>query len=179
MATIRTTELDHHYASETDLRMMQRAIELAYEAWDVKEVPVGAVVYRGEEVIAEAYNLRESDRDPTAHAEVLALRQASQVLSEWRLNDCSMAVTLEPCPMCAGAIINARLGRLVYGANDPKMGAVESLYELCDDTRFNHQPQIIRAVLAPECRGILRQFFKERRRENKLARQAARLNLAE
>lgn len=173
MNLLHTPQLDHQHADENDLRMMRRAIDLAHRAWDVNEVPVGAVVYRGEEVIAEAYNLRESDRDPTAHAELLAMRQASQRLGEWRLNDCSLAVTLEPCPMCAGAIVNARVGRLIYGASDPKAGAVESLYSLCDDRRLNHRPEVIRAVLAPECRGLLRDFFKQRRRENKLARKAA------
>ena len=165
--------LTRHHATEQDVRMMERAMELARRAWKAEEVPVGAVIYRGDEILAEAFNLRESDRDPTAHAEIIALREASARLQDWRLNDCTLVVTLEPCPMCAGAIVNARVGRLVYGASDPKMGAVESLYEICDDQRLNHRPQIIRGVMAPECRGILREFFKERRRQNKESRRAA------
>lgn len=164
--------LDRHHATERDVQMMRRAIELARQAWQVEEVPVGCVIYRGEEILAEAHNLREAERDPTAHAEIIALREASAKIQDWRLNDCTLVVTLEPCPMCAGAIINGRVGRLVYGASDSKMGAVESLYGICDDERLNHQPQIIRGVLAPECRGLLREFFKERRKLNK-ARRAA------
>ncbi|MBI1367475.1 MAG: hypothetical protein GC162_02350 [Planctomycetes bacterium] len=152
--------------------MMQRAIELAKDAVVVDEVPVGAVIYRGEEILAEAHNLRESHTDPTAHAEILALRQAARVLGEWRLNECSLAVTLEPCTMCAGAIVNARVGRLIYGASDPKAGAVESLYQICDDRRLNHRPEVICGVLAPQCRGLLRDFFKQRRAENRINRSA-------
>jgi tRNA(adenine34) deaminase len=164
--------LDRHHATDMDVRMMQRAIELARQAWQAAEVPVGCVIYRGDEILAEAHNLREAERDPTAHAEIIALREASAKLQDWRLIDCTLVVTLEPCPMCAGAIVNGRVSRLVYGANDPKFGAVESLYGICDDQRLNHQPQIIRGVLAPECRGLLRDFFKERRKANKAARQA-------
>ena len=167
-----TPQLTRHHATELDAEMMRRAIDLARRAWQAAEVPVGAVIYRGEEVLAEAYNLREADRDPTAHAEMIALREASAKINDWRLNDCTLVVTLEPCPMCAGGIVNARVGRLVYGASDPKMGAVESLYQICDDQRLNHRPQVIRGLMAPECRGILREFFKERRKQNKEARRA-------
>jgi len=169
-----TPPLSRQSATEMDHRIMQRAIDLARAGAAMEEVPVGAVVYRTAdgEVLGEAHNLRESDRDPTAHAEVLALREASQALHDWRLSECTLVVTLEPCTMCAGAIINARVGRLVYGASDPKAGACESLYEICDDRRLNHLPEVIRGVMAPECRGLLRDFFKERRRQNKLAKQA-------
>jgi tRNA(adenine34) deaminase len=170
---IPTPQLTRQHATAQDVDMMRLAIEQARAAWALEEVPVGAIVYRNDEILAVAHNLRESDSDPTAHAEILALRTAAQKIGEWRLNDCTLVVTLEPCPMCAGAIVNARVGRLVYGAHDPKMGAVESLYKICDDHRLNHRPQVIRGVLAPECRGILRDFFKQRRKENKLARQAA------
>ena len=165
-------QLDRHHATEVDVAMMRRAIALGRQAWDVDEVPVGAVVYRGERIIAESYNLRESNTDPTAHAEIIALQAAARELGEWRLNDCSLAVTLEPCPMCAGAIVNARVGRLVYGATDPKMGAVETLFQICNDERLNHRVEVIGGVLAPECRGMLRDFFKQRRRENRLRREA-------
>ena len=161
----------HHEASELDRSMMRRAIELARQAGEMDEVPVGAVVYQGSRILTEAFNRRECDVDPVAHAEILAMRAAAEAVGGWRLNECSMAVTLEPCAMCAGGIVNARLGRLIYGASDPKMGAVESLYRICEDKRMNHQPaEIIRGVLAPECRGLLREFFKQKRLEKKNAR---------
>ncbi|MDH3583160.1 MAG: tRNA adenosine(34) deaminase TadA [Phycisphaerae bacterium] len=147
----------------TDRRMMERAIELAGAAARGDEVPVGAVIYRGADLIAEAHNLRECASDPTAHAEILALRLAAGELGTWRLSDCSMAVTLEPCVMCAGAVVNSRLGRLVYGAADPKAGAVESLYQICADTRLNHRPLVVGGLMADPCGQILRDFFKERR----------------
>ncbi len=169
-----TPQFRRHHATDIDLRMMRRALELAADAIGCGEVPVGAVIYRGDEILAEAFNRRETADDPVAHAEILALQAAAAKVGDWRLNDCTLVVTLEPCPMCAGAIVNARVGRLVYGARDPKMGAIDSLYRLCDDHRLNHQPsEIICGVLAPECRGVLREFFKQRRAENKLAKRAA------
>jgi tRNA(adenine34) deaminase len=171
MTVLQTAQpLTRHHATTLDVEMMRKAIELARTAYDLEEVPVGAVVYRGQEILAVAHNLREADRDPTAHAEVLALREAAKKIADWRLSECTLVVTLEPCPMCAGAILNARVGRLVYGAADAKMGAVESLYNLCDDKRLNHRPQVICGVLAPECRGVLREFFKMRRIQNKQAK---------
>lgn len=142
---------------------MQLALEQATRAAAMDEVPVGAVVYRGDEVIAMAHNLRESGADPTAHAEVLALRAAAKVVGSWRLDGCSMAVTLEPCPMCTGALINSRIDEVVYGASDPKMGCVETLYQLCSDTRFNHRPRVIGGVMAEACGAILTEFFKAKR----------------
>lgn len=153
-----------------DLAMMHRAIELARQAETVDEVPIGAVVYRGDEIIAEAHNLRESDRDPTAHAELMAIRQAAAAIGDWRLNDCSLAVTLEPCPMCAGAIVNARVGRLIFGARDPKAGAVETLFELCTDSRLNHRVEMVGGVMEAECGEMLRAFFRQRREEAKRRR---------
>ena len=131
--------------------MMRLALEQAREAANIGEVPVGAVVYRGDEVLAKAYNLRESTADPTAHAEVLALRGAAKTLGTWRLDGCTIAVTLEPCPMCAGALINSRIDRLVYGTTDPKMGCVDTMYQLCTDTRFNHRLDVVSGVLKDEC----------------------------
>ena len=148
---------------ETDLRMMRLALEHAHRAAQLGEAPVGAVVYRGNDLLAEGHNLRESAADPTAHVEILVLREAARKLGDWRLNDCSLAVTLEPCVMCAGAIVNARVGRLIYGATDPKAGAVESLYQICSDPRLNHRPQIIRGPMADECGQVLRDFFQQRR----------------
>ncbi len=150
-------------ATEVDQRMIARALALAEAAAALDEVPVGAVVYRGEQVIAEAHNRRELDQDPTAHAELLALRAAAAVLGSWRLEDCAIAVTLEPCPMCAGALVNARVGRLVYGAGDPKMGCVRTLHRLCDEPRFNHRLSVVAGVEAEACGAVLRRFFRAKR----------------
>ena len=143
--------------------MMRRALALAEQAAAVGEVPVGAVVFRGDEVLAEAYNRREADADPTAHAEVLALRAAAARLGTWRLDHCSIAVTLEPCPMCAGALVNARVAHVIYGAPDPKMGCVDTLHHLCTDPRFNHRLTVTAGVLAAESATLLRAFFAPRR----------------
>lgn len=147
--------------------MMRLALEQAREAAGIGEVPVGAVIYRGDEVLAQAYNLRESTADPTAHAEVLALRQAANKLGTWRLDGCTIAVTLEPCPMCAGALINSRIDRLVYGTTDPKMGCVDTMYQLCTDTRFNHRLEVVQGVLKDECVEVLQAFFQARRGNDK------------
>lgn len=149
--------------SAIDVAMMRRAIALADQAALQGEVPVGAVVYRGEEIVAEAFNLREIDRDPTAHAELLAMRKAGEMLGEWRLTDCSLAVTLEPCPMCAGALVNARMRKVIYGCTDPKAGACHTLFRIPSDARLNHRVEIIGGVLASECKRQLQAFFRERR----------------
>jgi tRNA(adenine34) deaminase len=171
---IRTPQLDRTNATELDRVMMCRAIDVARAGADLEEVPVGAVIYRNDtgEILAEDHNRRETDADPTAHAEMLVMRQAAAKLGAWRLVGCTLVVTLEPCTMCAGAIVNSRIDRIVYGATDPKAGAVESLYQICEDRRLNHRPEVVRGVMAPECRGLLRDFFKQRRRENRLNRQA-------
>ena len=143
--------------------MMERALQLAQLAYEQDEVPIGAVVYRGDMIIAEGYNTRETSHDPSAHAEIIAMRRAGQLLGRWRLHDCSLAVTLEPCAMCAGAMVNARLARLVYGATDPKAGACESLYEIPTDARLNHRLQIINGVHADRCADLLSSFFQKKR----------------
>ena len=150
-------------ATELDARMMRVALDLAQEAAAIDEVPVGAVVYRGETVIAQAHNRREIDQDPTAHAEMLVLRAAARELGSWRLEGCTLAVTLEPCPMCAGALVNARVPRLVYGADDPKMGCVRTLHSLCTEPRFNHRLEVVPGVLAEDCGRILSDFFRAKR----------------
>lgn len=155
-----------------DVRMMERAIELAAKAAAIGEVPVGAVVYKGEKIIAEGYNLRESSSDPTGHAELLAISKAGKALGEWRLTDCSMAVTLEPCPMCAGAMVNARIGRVIYGTEDPKAGACKSLFRIPTDARLNHRVTIISGVLAARCSAQLKGFFQDRRAANRQSRSA-------
>ena len=153
--------------NEIDLAMMSRAIELGKKAAAVGEVPVGAVVYKGNKIIAEGYNLREASNDPVGHAELLAMSAAGKKLGEWRLTDCTLAVTLEPCPMCAGAMVNARLGRVLYGATDPKAGACHTLYRIPTDSRLNHEVEVIGGVLASKCRQLLRDFFQHRREVNR------------
>jgi len=152
-------------ATETDLAMMRRALDLAREASAAGEVPVGAVVYEtaSGRILGEGRNRREEDHDPSAHAELLAILAACKATGDWRLNHCSLAVTLEPCPMCAGLIVNARVGRVVYGAPDPKAGACASLYELTTDPRLNHRAELIPGVLAEEAGELLRAFFRARR----------------
>ncbi|MFZ4720730.1 MAG: tRNA adenosine(34) deaminase TadA [Ilumatobacteraceae bacterium] len=142
---------------------MRLAIAEAHAAEAHDDVPIGAVVVRDGQVIARRHNERELTGDPTAHAEVLALRDAAAVVGHWRLNDCTLYVTLEPCVMCAGALVNARIGRVVYGATDPKAGAVASLYEVCADERLNHRPPVESGVLADECGQLLKDFFAARR----------------
>lgn len=148
-----------------DVEMMRRALGLAREAGQRLEVPVGAVVYKTAtgEVVACGFNRRESDLDPSAHAEFIAMREAARVLKTWRLTGCSVAVTLEPCAMCAGMIVNSRIDRLIYGAADPKAGAVRSLMRIADDPRLNHRAEIVVGVLAAECCDELRVFFRSLR----------------
>lgn len=151
------------HQDEVDRRYMQEAIELGRKALETEDVPVGAiVVYRGR-VIGRGYNQRESLRDPTAHAEMLALTAAAEHVGHWRLEDCTMYVTLEPCPMCAGALVQARLSRLVYGAADAKSGACGSLYEITQDPRLNHWIETVAGVMAEPCAELLREFFRRRR----------------
>lgn len=148
--------------------MMRLALGLAEHAASIGEVPVGALVVASDgEVIAKASNRREHDADPTAHAEVIALRDAARKIGTWRLDGCTLYVTLEPCPMCAGALVNARVARLVYGTTDPKMGCVDTLHTLCTEPRFNHRMQVTSGVLAEPCADVLRSFFAERRGANK------------
>jgi len=146
----------------TDLAMMTRALALAGDAAAMGEVPVGAVVYETAtgRVLGEGFNRRETDRDPSAHAEHRAIVGAARALGDWRLTACSLAVTLEPCPMCAGLIVNARLGRVLYGAADPKAGAAGSLFTLTDDPRLNHRVTPIAGVMGAESAALLRAFFR-------------------
>lgn len=152
-------------SEDLDLKMMRLALKQAERAAKMHEVPVGAVVYElaTGTVLAEAHNRREMDADPTAHAEMLALREAARRRGMWRLDGCAIAVTLEPCPMCAGALVNSRTDRLVYGATDPKMGCVDTLYAICTDPSFNHRLEVRGGVLSEACAAVLQQFFKNRR----------------
>jgi tRNA(adenine34) deaminase len=146
-----------------DAAAMELAIAEARLALADGDVPVGAVVVADGVVVARRHNERERSADPTAHAELLALRDAAARLGRWRLSDCTVAVTLEPCPMCAGALVAARVGRLVFGAADPKAGACGSLYNLLADPRLNHDVQIESGVLAERCAALLAEFFADRR----------------
>jgi tRNA(adenine34) deaminase len=146
---------------------MQAALEEARQAGRENEVPIGAVIVCEDRIIAMAHNQREQLHDPTAHAEMIAITQAAEARPSWRLEGCTLYVTLEPCPMCAGAIVQARIPRVVYGATDPKAGAVHTLYHLLDDPRLNHRSEAIAGVLADPCARILSEFFQEQRRLGK------------
>lgn len=146
---------------------MRLALAEAQAAFEADEVPVGAVIAHEGHVIAAAHNQREQLRDPTAHAEMIAITQAAESMGSWRLDGCTLYVTLEPCPMCAGAIIQARLPLVVYGATDPKAGAVDTLYQLLRDPRLNHRTQSVSHVLGDECGAILTRFFQKQRAAGK------------
>ncbi len=149
----------------TDEFYMRMAIDQAEAVSQAGETPIGAVVVCGDEVVGSAGNRRETEADPTAHAEMLAIRQAAERLGRWRLSDCTVYVTLEPCPMCAGAMHAARVARLVYGATDPKAGAAGTLYDIPSDGRLNHRWEVTAGVLADESSRLLKSFF-ERLRED-------------
>ena len=142
---------------------MKLALRQAARAAEADEVPVGAVVVRDGRLLGSGFNQREMLADPTAHAEMIALTAAATAVGDWRLEGCTMVVTLEPCTMCAGAIVLARLQRLVYGADDPKGGGVRSLYQICTDSRLNHRVDVMRGVLADECGAMLTEYFAGKR----------------
>jgi tRNA(adenine34) deaminase len=158
-------EIPIHDRSETDLAMMRRALLAAEDAAERGEVPVGAVVARGREILAVAANERETTGDPTAHAELLAIRRASEATGGWRLSGCTLYATLEPCPMCAGAAHAARLSRLVYAAPDPKAGYAGTLHNTPADSRLNHTILVEGGLLEADAARMLRDFFKDRRRK--------------
>lgn len=157
------TEADDNLLQPHDA-WMRLALDQARAAFEVDEVPVGAIVVHQERVIAEAHNRREMLNDPTAHAEMIAITQAAESLGNWRLTDCALYVTLEPCTMCAGAIVQARVPTVIYGATDPKAGACHTLYGIPSDERLNHRAIVLGGVLENECREILQEFFRERRK---------------
>jgi len=142
---------------------MRTALAAAERAASMGEVPVGAVIVVRGEVVAVAHNQRETNNDPTGHAEIVAMRAAAATLNSWRLVDADLYVTMEPCPMCAGAIVNARVRRLIYGCDDPKAGAVRTLYQLLDDQRLNHRVEVVPGVLALESSALLKSFFSRLR----------------
>ncbi len=150
-------------AEHEHIPYMREALAEARKACARGEVPVGAVVVRDGEIIGRGHNLRETLMDSSAHAEMLALREAAQKTGDWRLTGCTVYVTIEPCPMCAGALVQFRVSRLVYGAKDPKAGAVDSVVDLVRNPRFNHQVEVVSGVLEEECRSIIQRFFKDLR----------------
>lgn len=152
---------------DLDRYWMGKALELAQEAGRLGEVPIGAIIVRDGHILGQGYNLREVNQDATAHAEIQAIRQANQNLAAWRLEGATLYVTLEPCPMCAGAIINARIHRLVYGASDPKGGCAGTLMNLLEDSPFNHQVQVESGVMEEACSQILTDFFRQLRQKKK------------
>ncbi len=152
--------------NQDDERFMRMAIDQAYIAEENGDVPIGCVIVHENRVIAKAYNQREQLGDPTAHAEIIALTQAAEAVGNWRLHGCTVYVTLEPCPMCAGALVLGRLDRLVYGTDDSKTGAVKSLYNIVQDDRLNHRLEVTAGVLAEDCKAQLQAFFQRRRQEN-------------
>lgn len=146
-----------------DADFMRLALDEALKAYDAQEVPVGCVIVKDGAVIARGHNLREKLKDPTAHAEMIAITAAAEAAGDWRLEGCTLYVTLEPCPMCAGAIVNSRVARLVYGAADPKAGACGSLFNLVQDFRLNHRVELVCGVMAEDCGALLKEFFRSRR----------------
>ncbi|MCC9601950.1 tRNA adenosine(34) deaminase TadA [Stieleria sp. JC731] len=155
MGSLNQQDIDEHF--------MGRALELAQQAALADEVPVGAIIIREHQTIAAAANERVALKDPTAHAEMIAITQAAAALGDWRLEKCTLYVTLEPCPMCAGAILQSRIPRVVFGATDPKGGAVVSLFQLLSDNRLNHRSEICSGIMADRCGQILTDFFASKR----------------
>lgn len=158
----------------SDLTFMTLALAAARQAAEHDEVPVGAIIVSGGEVVGAGYNCRERRQDPHGHAEMIAIKAASRRLRSWRLEDCDIFVTLEPCVMCTGAILQARMRRLVFGCLDPKAGAVQSLYRLCEDQRLNHQLPVTGGVLAQESAALLAEFFAQLRTKKRHAQKVER-----
>ncbi|WP_336776753.1 MULTISPECIES: tRNA adenosine(34) deaminase TadA [unclassified Paenibacillus] len=152
---------------QEDQAWMQLAIEEAKKAEQIGEVPIGAILVKNGEVVGRGYNLRETNHDPTAHAEMVAIREACERLGAWRLLDCTLYVTLEPCPMCAGAIVQSRVKRVVYGTGDPKAGCAGTLMNLLQEPRFNHETELTSGILQPECAELLTNFFRNLRNKRK------------
>jgi len=158
--------MNDHSPSSDEL-WMEEALRVAQRALDAGEVPVGAIVVRAGKIVGRGWNRNLTDVDPTAHAEILALREAGARVGNHRLGDCEVFATIEPCAMCAGAMVHARLKRLVYGADDPKAGAVQSVLQVLNHPKLNHQMEISRGVLATRCAELLQSFFRQRREEQK------------
>ena len=158
-------------AGQTDVHFMEMALEEARQAAREGEIPVGAVLVREGQVLARNHNRREQDRDATAHAEVLVLREACRQLGRWRLSGCALYVTVEPCPMCSGAIVNSRIDTVVYGCPDVKAGGAESIFNIITNPNLNHTATVISGICEEECAQVMKNFFKRRREENKAKKQ--------
>jgi tRNA(adenine34) deaminase len=158
---------------EKDYKYMQMAVDEAMKAQALGEVPIGAIIVYDDKVIARAHNLRETTQNAVTHAELSAIQDACNELGSWRLEETTLYITLEPCPMCAGAILQSRIPRVVYGARDPKGGCVDSLYRLLNDPRFNHECEVTEGVLGNECGEMLTSFFKDIRERKKKAKKEA------
>ncbi|MCF6411975.1 tRNA adenosine(34) deaminase TadA [Pseudalkalibacillus salsuginis] len=156
----------------TDELFMKKAIEMAKQAAAIGEVPIGAVIVKDGNIIARGYNLRENEQRSVAHAELIAIDEACKVLGTWRLEGCKLYVTLEPCPMCSGAIVLSRIEQVIYGASDPKGGCAGTLMNLLDEPRFNHQAIVTSGVLEEECSELLTQFFRDLRNKKKQGKKA-------
>ncbi len=148
---------------KSDEAMMREALVLAKQAQSLDEVPIGAAIFHDGKIVGKGFNTKETTNDPTRHAEINAIADAAKRLGRWRLHDCTLVVTLEPCPMCAGAIVNARLDRVVFGASDQKAGACRTLFKITDDPRLNHRCDVTGGVLEDECVELLQSFFVTRR----------------
>lgn len=156
-----------------DRAFMQLALAQAREAAEQGEIPIGAVLVQGQEVIAAAHNQRETWNDATAHAELIVIREACAKLGRWRLSGCTLYVTVEPCPMCSGAIVNSRIDRVVYGAPDSKAGGAESIFNIITNPNLNHCAEVVSGLCEEECAQVMKDFFRQRREENKRQRTAA------
>ena len=157
--------MDKNNCNNEHIKFMEQALIEAKKAEKLKEVPIGAVIVKNGEIIARAHNLKETLKNPIAHAEMLAIQKASEKLNNWRLDDCILYVTLEPCPMCAGSLIQARIPELVYGTIDPKAGCAGTLLNLLQDDRFNHKVKITSGIMEEECSKILKDFFQKLRKK--------------
>lgn len=158
-----------------DEKYMREAVRQARKAYALGEVPIGCVIVHGGKIIGRGYNRRNTDKSTLSHAEIIAIRKASKVIGDWRLEECTLYVTLEPCQMCAGAIVQARIPRVVMACMNPKAGCAGSILNILDMPRFNHQVEVVRGVMESECAGILRTFFKELRIRNKAEKEAKKL----
>lgn len=159
--------LDNITQKTIDERFMKQAIDAAFIAEENGDVPIGCIIVHENKVIAKAYNQREQLQDPTAHAEMIALTQAANALESWRLGGCTLYVTLEPCPMCAGALVLSRIDRVVFACTDPKTGSAGSIYNIIQDPRLNHRIEITSGILEPDCAFLLKNFFRRRRIQNR------------
>ncbi|MDH5104939.1 MAG: tRNA adenosine(34) deaminase TadA [Lentilactobacillus diolivorans] len=154
-------------ASQTDIQFMRAALTEAQKAFLIGEVPIGAVVVKDNRIIGRGHNLREHLNDGVAHAEIMAIEEACAYLQSWRLIDCDLYVTIEPCLMCSGAIINSRINHVIFGSRDEKAGAVRSLYQVLEDSRLNHQVTVSEGILADQCSQIMKDFFKAARKKKR------------